>query len=92
MRIKIKHNTIIFEREREWRYIKDKIRQDFGLTILVISWRLKQKLGFTVRYHKELIPQIEDKTKMYYQNQVHLDFYTESAQSWFMLKYINLDS
>jgi hypothetical protein len=26
---------------------------------------------------------------MYYEDQVHLDFYNESAQSWFMLRYLN---
>ena len=31
----------------------------------------------------------ENKHKMAYDNQVHLDFYSESAMSWFVLKYLN---
>jgi len=91
MKTKIKYNTIIFEKESEWNYIRDRIKQDFGRTIFTISWKLKRELGFTVRYHKGLVPWNDDETKMYYQNQVHLDFYTESAQSWFLLKYVNID-
>jgi hypothetical protein len=28
---------------------------------------------------------------MHYEDQVHLDFYNESTQSWFQLKYLNLN-
>jgi hypothetical protein len=31
----------------------------------------------------------ENKHKMAYNDQVHLDFYSESAMSWFVLKYLN---
>ena len=31
----------------------------------------------------------ENKHKMAYDNQVHLDFYSEAAMSWFVLKYLN---
>ena len=31
----------------------------------------------------------ENKHKMAYDDQVHLDFYSESAMSWFILKYLN---
>jgi hypothetical protein len=27
---------------------------------------------------------------MHYQEQIHVDFYNQSAQSWFQLKYLNL--
>ena len=30
-----------------------------------------------------------DADKHYYKDQVHLDFYSEAAQSWFQLKYLN---
>ena len=31
----------------------------------------------------------KNKHKMVYDDQVHLDFYNESAMSWFVLKYLN---
>jgi len=91
MKTKVKHNLVIFEKESDWEYIREKIKQDFGEKIFVISWRLKKELGFTVRYHRGLMPWDDDKTQYYYQNQVHLDFFNESAHSWFVLKYINVD-
>jgi hypothetical protein len=90
MRIKIKPNTIVFERVAEWELVREKIKQDFGSTIFAISWKLKRELGFTVRYHEGLLPNI-DKTQFYMQHQVHLDFFNESSHSWFVLKYINFD-
>jgi hypothetical protein len=91
MKIKIKHNLIIFKKENEWNYIREKIKQDFGANIFMISWRLKRELGFTVRYHQELNP-LDDDSRFYYANEIHLDFYNESALSYFMLKYINIDN
>jgi hypothetical protein len=29
-----------------------------------------------------------NKQTHYYENQIHLDFYSESAQSWFQLRYL----
>jgi hypothetical protein len=89
MRIKIKHNTIIFEKESEWQDVRKQIEQDFGQYIFAISWKLKRELGFTVRYHKALIPSEYDHTKCNYRNHIYLDFYNESAHTWFMLKYLN---
>jgi transcription initiation factor IIE alpha subunit len=91
MKIKVKHNLIIFENEDDWEVMREKIKQDFGETIFTISWRLKRELGFTVRYHRGLVSQSNDKTKFYYQDQVHLDFFAESSHSWFVLKYVNID-
>jgi hypothetical protein len=91
MKTKVKHNLVIFEKESDWEYIREKIKQDFGEKIFAISWRLKRELGFTVRYHRDLVPWGDDKTQYYYQNQVHLDFFNESAHSWFVLKYLHLN-
>jgi hypothetical protein len=65
----------------------------------MISFTCKRKLGFTVRHHKGLVPHTTiawELTKdegwqhrYHYEDQVHLDFYNEAQQSWFMLKYLN---
>jgi hypothetical protein len=90
LKVRIKHNTVIFEQEKEWKQIRDLIKRDFGEHIFAISWRLKRELGFTVRYHKTLIPWSHE--QFTYENQIHLDFFSESAQSWFVLKYIEVDN
>jgi hypothetical protein len=91
MKTKIKHNLVIFEHESEWEIIREKIKQDFGVATAVISWRLKRELGFTVRYHQAKMPGDTTNTYFYTHQEVHLDFFNESAHSWFVLKYLNLD-
>jgi spore coat protein CotF len=38
-------------------------------------WEVMKSEGWGHRYH--------------YQEQIHLDFYNEAAQTWFVLKYLN---
>lgn len=86
MKTKLKHNLVIFERESDWNIIREKIKQDFGVATIAISWRLKRELGFTIRYHRAKIQGAD-----YSHQEVHLDFFNESAHSWFVLKYLNID-
>lgn len=98
MKIQIKHNLIIFEEVYEWEYLREQIKKDFGPTIFAISWRTKRDLGFTVRHHQGLKQwdfnnEFKDHSgRYYYTPQVHLDFYSESTMSWFILKYLNLSN
>jgi len=103
MKVKIKHNLIIFERPSEWEVISTKLVKDYGPSIL-ISWKCERELGFTVRHHQRLQPYdtqgshrhdkdeeiVNLKGRCYYSPEVHLDFYSEAAQSFFVLKYLNL--
>ena len=73
--------------------------------IFTISWRTKRELGFTVRNHKGLVKWADDsdenyqwqeewlpdefKNRYHYEEQIHLDFYNDAQQSFFMLKYLN---
>ena len=88
----VKKNLIIFRKPGEWSDVYAKILQDYGMGMAVRT-RLKRELGFTYRYHKGLVP--NDYASLtganyHYENQVHLDFFSEQAQSWFQLKYLNL--
>jgi hypothetical protein len=99
MKITVKRNLIIFHEPYDWAELSDRIKKDYGDNIFLISWRLKRELGFTIRYHKGL--EQHDSTtweimksegwdhRYHYQSQVHLDFWTESQMSFFMLKYLN---
>ena len=91
-KVTIKKNLIIFHNPEEWSDIYAKILQQYGMA-MAIRTRLKRELGFTYRHHKGLVPNEHprpDGPSMRYQDQVHLDFYDEKAQSWFQLKYLNL--
>lgn len=84
----IRKNLIIFCRPGDWFEIYHQILSDFGMGMAVRT-RLRRELGFTYREHTEWIS--EDAFKRP-QQQIHLDFYNESAQSWFQLRYLNVNS
>lgn len=60
-----------------WRPLKRRIIQEYGTGIFLISWVLKDKLGFTVRTHL-------------YQHgsDIRLDFNNAAAETFFRLKYL----
>jgi hypothetical protein len=98
MKVTIKQNLIIFHKPFEWEKLQSQLRQDYGHRIM-LSWVCKRELGFTVRRHKGL--ELHDPAeweamksegwnhRYHYQEQIHLDFYNEPAQTWFVLKYLN---
>jgi len=92
MKILLKKNLIIFKKPYEWADVKTRIEEDYGKGIFLISWRTRRELGFSVRTHTGLSPIQNDSDlvgRYYYQEEIHLDFFDESALSWFCLKYLN---
>lgn len=92
----VKKNLIIFHKPNEWDIIFSKILADYG-NKMAISFVLRRELGFSVRAHQGLVPHSQENLeimgsnwpyKMHYENQIHLDFFSESAQSWFQLRYL----
>ncbi len=91
-KVTIKKNLIVFHNPGEWSDIYAKILKQYGMG-MAIRPRLKRELGFTYRHHRGLVPNKhprKDGPNMRYEDQVCLDFYSEQAQSWFQLKYLNL--
>ena len=90
-KIIVRKNLIVFNRSEDWENIKTRLIQEYGGRIM-ISWVMKRELGFTVRTHQEWVEfdKTGDRPRYYMDNQIHLDFFNESAQSWFQLKYMNL--
>ena len=93
-----KQNLIIFHNPEDWYRVLDRLAEDFGQTIRM-RHIMKRELGFTARDHRGLernrtIVDMMDShhvsapTGYHYEQQVHLDFYTEASQSWFILKYL----
>ena len=99
MKTTIKKNLIIFHSVREFEELHHQLLQEYGRATMLVSWRMKRELGFTIRHHKGLekrneveweIMKIEGwDNRYYYQDQVHLDFYNEAQQTFFVLKYLN---
>jgi glutamine synthetase adenylyltransferase len=85
-KITVKNNLIVFHDPGDWSAIYSRILTDFGMGMTVRT-RMRRELGFVYRYHQGLAP-VGDSDKMYYEDQVHLDFYSDQAQTWFSLKYL----
>lgn len=90
-RVTVKKNLIIFHRPGEWSDIYAQILQDHGMGMAVRT-RMRRELGFTYRHHRGLVPidhPVPLGPHMHYEEQVHVDFYNESTQSWFILRYLH---
>jgi hypothetical protein len=66
-----------------WQRLKEKIVQDYGAATVLISWRLREQVGFTVREHYEYIT--SDNWNPH--RPIRLDFWNEQLQTLFLLKY-----
>jgi len=69
--------------ESKWNTIYNQIREEYGDTTVIISWKLKETLGFTVRRHRDYNP-----INGHMVDDIRLDFYDEPAMTFFQLKYI----
>ena len=98
LKVTTKKNLIIFHNPEDWAQVLDCLEQDFGFSIR-IRHVMRRELGFTARDHRGLEPNrklsgvldafvIEARPGYHYEDQVHLDFYNEASQSWFILKYL----
>jgi hypothetical protein len=75
--------TTIVIKDHEWERLRPRIDADYGKITTMISWRLKESLGFTVRRHRYF----DDDTGRY-QEDVRLDFANETAATFFRMKYL----
>ena len=66
-----------------WHKLQEKIVEDHGRTTLLISWRLRDTLGFTVREHRDYQPD----ASWDQENTIRLDFWDDQMQTMFLLKY-----
>jgi hypothetical protein len=66
----------------DWDKLKSKITEDYGLTTVLISWRMREQLGFTVREHYE-----PTEVNWRLANTVRLDFWDDQLQTMFLLRY-----
>ena len=97
-KVTTKKNLIIFHNPEDWYRVLDRLAEDFGQAIRM-RHIMKRELEFTARDHRGLernrtivdmmdSHHISAPTGYHYEQQVHLDFYTEASQSWFILKYL----
>ena len=78
----MKHHELSQE---EWDKIREQIRTEFGPSMIMLRSRMRDELGFTPRDHRVFVPKLSGG---YWDTVVHIDFYTESARTWFLLKFV----
>lgn len=66
---------------RQWAKLKSKIVEDYGQSTVLISWRLRDTLGFTVREHRDY------SVDTWEYNSIRLDFWDDYLNTLFLLKY-----
>lgn len=69
----------------EWDNVKERITERHGLSMTLLSFKLKRDLGFTVRNHRY----VEDRD-LYrrHVHEIHLDFYDDAKETMFRLAYL----
>lgn len=68
-----------------WNILRDKIIEDYGQATVLVSWRLKRTLGFTVREHSY----VSSDSGGYWDRftDIRLDFWDDYLQTMFLIKY-----
>lgn len=92
LKVTVKQRLIVFHKPGEWSDIYSRILQEYG-TGMAIRPRMRRELGFVYRHHRGLVPNLPGQSwrggsNMHYEDQIHLDFYSDAAQSWFQLRYL----
>lgn len=75
--------TTIVLAHKEWLKIRPRIDADYGRVTTLVSWKLKETLGFTVRHHRGNNP-----INGHWVDDTRLDFVNEDAATFFRLKYL----
>ena len=70
----------------QWEDLKQQLTQDYPASTMLIRSKKRAVLGFTERRHLRWLPGVPGSVG-YYQAEVHLDFYDEAKQTFFILKY-----
>ena len=78
---------------RVWRKLRVELHKEHPKSVFMLRERMKDKLGFTVREHRAYVPGNGQKDELgftnfgYYDEQIHLDFYSEHKRTMFLLKW-----
>ena len=87
-------------KHREWDRIFQQVKQDYAHSpaTYLIRTRMQKDLGWTYREHKDWQQYSEDDWDRDAtldwrdsSSRIHIDFYTEEARTFFMLRYLNRD-
>jgi len=70
---------------KEWEELRESIKRDYGQSTVMLSWKMKETLGFTMREHRRW-----DKSQQNWDDRgsvICLDFVSEQHKLVYLLKY-----
>ena len=79
----MKHHELTRE---EWDRIREQIRTEFGPSMILLRSKMRDELGFLPREHRDWVPKMDG--GHWGDTVIHIDFYTEQARTWFLLKFV----
>jgi len=77
---------------KSWNQILNILHSEHPPSVFAIRDKMKRVLGFTVRQHNQWVStkQQDDESigrRGYYDEEIHLDFYSENKRTLFLLKF-----
>ena len=70
----------------QWNNLLTRLREEYSPSVVLLTRKMKSKLGFTPRTYKDWDDSI-GKYGGWRKNCVMLDFYSEKKRTWFLMKY-----
>jgi hypothetical protein len=71
--------------QSQWAVIREKLSKENPPSVMLIRYRMREVLGFTVRVQQEQTGSFR------WTDYIMLDFYSESMETFFRLKYIDVE-
>jgi hypothetical protein len=71
---------------RQWETLREKLKEEYPPSVMLLRSKMQSKLGFTDREHKDWDKEM-GKYGGYRKNCVMLDFYSEKKRTFFLMKY-----
>lgn len=82
--------STVYLTEKNWNSIRKILEAENPASTMLISWRMRDRLGFTVREHREWV--VREGRYRFIEESIVLDFYNESKYTLFLLKFGNFIS
>lgn len=69
----------------KWSALHSRLMKDFPASVMLLSWKCKEVLRFTIRKHHSF--KVDQHGKSRFVTDVRLDFYNEPKRTMLLLKY-----
>jgi hypothetical protein len=82
--------STVYLTEKAWKTIRQTLAAENPSSVMLISWRMRDRLGFSVREHRQWTS--KEGRYRFIEESIVLDFYDEFKYTLFLLRFGNLIS